>query len=157
MAFVTQRTNGGWEVRESVRTEKGPRSRTLASFKELTEDVVQQAQSRASGQIEKAELLRAAARAGAPVAPSQADGAAIELFAALEAGEHPRPALWRLMSEHVPRSLEPLSADALPVGEWVTATPRHRGETLVDLLGLADALPQRRRSPRLGFPRLNSG
>lgn len=143
-------------MRESHRTAAGPRTRTLVAFTSLDDDVIRRAQSRARGHLEKLDVRRAAAKAGAPVAPSAADAAAIGLFEALQNGDSPRPALWRLMAEHVPRGLQPLSAEGRAAAEWLSSTPEQRGEALVDLLSLADALPQRRRRSQLRFPRLES-
>ena len=68
MAYVVSSRPGRWEIRESHRTEAGPRARTLASFAELTEDVVSHAAERSSAPLEAEEIRRLARRAGAPVA-----------------------------------------------------------------------------------------
>ena len=41
MAFVVPSRRGSYEIRESQNTPKGPRSRTLVSFRELTEEVIE--------------------------------------------------------------------------------------------------------------------
>jgi hypothetical protein len=51
----------------------------------------------------------------------------------------------------------PASEAAHSVAEWMAATPAERGEALVDLLLLADALPSDGRTGKpLQFPRLDS-
>jgi hypothetical protein len=53
---------------------------------------------------------------------------------------------------------ERASPEALAAAQWVGATAAERGETLKDLLHLADSLPQmgRGKRPPLDFPRLES-
>src|SRR5262245_51871693 len=97
MAFVVSAKSGRFELRESANTPKGPRSRTLASFRELDRAVVEKAQERASKALDPAELRRAARRAGAPVARSPADMAARELIAELGKGREPHPILRRML------------------------------------------------------------
>ena len=41
MAFVVRRPKGRWEIRESFVGPSGPRARTLASFRVLSEDVIE--------------------------------------------------------------------------------------------------------------------
>jgi hypothetical protein len=166
MAFVVPTKAGRFEIRESRNTPRGPRSRTLASFKELDEAVIEKARERAEGKRPTAEELRAAAlRAGAPVAPHPADQAARDLLSRLAKSEAPSPMLRRLLIdalENPDRSDRPADAEATvsssarSVSEWIGASLRDRADTLEDLLLLADALPLRRRAADIGFPRLNS-
>jgi len=182
MAYVVARRSGGWELRESHATPRGPRSRTLAFFRSLTPDVIARAQRRSTRQLDAAELRRAAVRAGAPIPPaSLADGAAAELLAELAAGRPPRPTLGRLLLDGLEhrdgglpqRKADPRERDGeLPERDgrssgrlpdsvraaagWIAATPQRRGEALRDLLLLADRLPRRRRPPALVFPPLHS-
>jgi hypothetical protein len=160
MAFIVPTKRGTFEVRESRSTPKGPRSRTLASFDELTGEVIEKVRQRASKPPTAEELRSAARRAGAPVARSRADQAARELIARLGSGEAPEPRLRRLLDAKLQQDAgdaitppDPSSAMA----EWMAATPADRGKTLVDLLLLADALPHgARRGKPLLFPRLKS-
>jgi len=48
MAFVVPTKKGSFEIRESRSTAAGPRSRTLASFKELTDETIEKARARAA-------------------------------------------------------------------------------------------------------------
>lgn len=160
MAFIVPTKRGTFEVRESRSTPKGPRSRTLASFEELTDEVIEKAVQRASKPLNPDELRSAARRVGAPVARPAVDQAARELIAQLGMGREPEPRLRRLLTAKLERG----AADAITprdpssaVAEWMAATPADRGKTLVDLLLLADALPSGgRRGKPLLFPRLKS-
>jgi len=155
MASVTRHRSGAWELRESVRTEQGPRSRTLATFRTLTPEVVAHAQSRASHPLDPGELRRLAVRAGAPVAASPADRAAAELLRELDAGHRPRPALANVLGGALGVRAAP-SDSARAAAPWAAATPQERGETLRDLLLLGDRLPVRRLPERPRFPRIES-
>ena len=163
MAFIAHTKKGAFEIRESHATPKGPRSRTLASFKELDSGVLEKAQARATKPLIAEELREAALRAGAPVAPEPIDRAARELLGKLAKGQRPDPMLKRLLLdalESEDRSDRPsdpsatVSDAARSVSEWVGASPRERGDALADLLSLVDALPLRRRPETIGFPRL---
>jgi len=158
MAYVTSTKRGTFEIRESRSTPKGPRSRTLASFAELTDEVIEKARSKADKPPSREELIDAARRAGAPVARPAADQAARELIAALGKGKQPEPRLRRLLSAKLsddPKEAIAPSDPARAVAEWMASTPAERGKTLVDLLLLADALPHAaRRGKPLRFPRL---
>jgi hypothetical protein len=166
MAFVVPAKAGNFEIRESRNTTKGPRSRTLANFKELDEAVIEKARERAEGRPPSADELRVAAlRAGAPVAPAPADRAARNLLSHLAKSEAPSPMLRRLLIdalENPDRSDRPADAEATvsssarSVSEWIGASLRDRADALEDLLLLADALPLRRRAAVIGFPRLDS-
>ena len=155
MACITSRKNGRWELRESVSTERGPRSRTLASFRELTPQVLAHARARADHPLTEAEVVRAARRAGAPIAPDPVGERAAGLLADLVSGRRPRPALARLLRSALGEGGESPSHAELAVARWIGASAEERGETLRDLLLLADRLPApRRRRPR--FPRIAS-
>ncbi len=157
MAFVTPTKSGRYEIRESRSTPAGPRSRTLASFKELDEKAIEKASARAESPLDPAELRQAALRAGAPVAPSAINRATRELLAGLARGERPSPMLRRLLLDTLESpQREPVSDAARAATEWVDATPGERGEALADLLRLADAVPLRRRPPQSEFPHLHS-
>jgi hypothetical protein len=163
MAFIVPTRKGSFEIRESRSTPAGPRSRTLASFRELTDETVAKAQARAAKPLDPADLRAAALRAGAPVAAPPVDRAARELLGQLAKGRRPSPMLKRLLldalanEDRSDRPADPTAAvsdSARAVSEWVGTSPRERGEALEDLLLLADALPLRRRPEKIRFPRL---
>lgn len=99
MAFIVKGKAHSWEIRESHGTPRGPRSSTLATFAELTSEVIARARARAVTPLNAAALEGAARRAGAPVAEPAADRAARQLLAAAARGEQPRPGLARLVAE----------------------------------------------------------
>jgi hypothetical protein len=149
MAFVTPVRNGAFEVRESRATPDGPRSRTLASFRELDEATIAKVIERAENPPTREDLLQAALGAGATVAVSPVDGAARDLLRSLARGETPSPMHRRLL-------LEALDGDSVQAAEWLGVPAVERGEALEQLLLLTDAVPIRRRPATIDFPRLDS-
>ncbi|MHB8329816.1 MAG: hypothetical protein ACYDD6_09370, partial [Acidimicrobiales bacterium] len=75
MAYIVAK-RGRFEVRESLHTAKGPRSRTLTTFHVFDDQVLDRARDRARRPFDAATLRRAARKAGAPVAESNADSSA---------------------------------------------------------------------------------
>lgn len=154
MAYVTANRRGGFEVRESVATANGPRSRTLATFRRLDEDVVARARERARKPPSAEELREAALRAGAPVAAAPIDRAAAETVRRLAAGERVDPMLRRLLLDALGRQ-EPepeVSAAARAAREWIGVGLEERGEALREALQLVDALPDWRPTNSPGLP-----
>lgn len=163
MAFVVAKPRGVFEIRESRSTPDGPRSKTLASFRELTDETLEKAGRRTAESIDEGEIRRAARRVGAPVQATPADGSARVLISELGKGKRLDPTLRDLLLDLLgdgtaPRSSAPETGDAVrSVAAWMDSTPRERGNALVDLLLLADAVPSRgRRREPLEFPRLDS-
>jgi hypothetical protein len=155
MAYIAQRRNGSWEIRETRSTPDGPRSSTLASFRELTAEVIERAQTRAAKPIDAQEMRQAALRAGAPIEEPLADRAATQLLGELSIGRKPRRALRRLLADAVDSRDAGLSDAARAAQEWVAATPEQRGRTLRELLLLGDALPKHRQPDQIQFPRFD--
>lgn len=150
MAFVTANRQGRFEARESHATPDGPRSRTLATFRELDAATIEKIVERASRPTSREELVRAALRAGAPVAAPPVDEAARTTLRSIARGERPSPKLRRLL-------LDALNDDEVASAvEWLGTSAQERGEALRDLLLLTDAVPVRRRPKTIGFPRLDS-
>jgi hypothetical protein len=163
MAFVTRAKHDRFEIRESRSTPAGPRSRTLASFKELDEEAIEKARARAESPIDAEQLRQAALRVGAPVAPRPVDRAARELLSRLAKGEQPSPMAKRLLLATLespngdrPHGSTSISDTARSASEWIDASQTERGAALEDLLRLTDAVPLRRRPQAIGFPRLSS-
>ena len=67
MAYVVTRPRGRFEIRESVHTAQGPRSRSLANFAQLTDEVLATAGERASRPFDAQAVRASARRAGVPV------------------------------------------------------------------------------------------
>lgn len=164
MAYVVE-TKRGYEIRESRSTPKGPRSRTLATFKELSDEVIEKARDRAAKAPDPKELREAAIRVGAPLAEEPVDRAARETLRLVALGAAIDPMLRRLLLDALggverqasdTGSPAAVSDAARAASQWIGASLERRGAALVDLLGLADALPFESRSEEIDFPRLSS-
>jgi hypothetical protein len=165
MAYVVATKLGRFEVRESTSTPKGPRSRTLASFRELTAETVERVQASSERAPTAAELTRLALRAGAPVRGSELDEAAGETLRRIASGEQPDPKLRRLLIDALsspnengpPSESKTLVSDAArAASQWIGVGAEDRADALRELLELADALPIRLRPHEIGFPHLRS-
>jgi len=165
MAYVVATKPGRFEVRESASTASGPRSRTLASFRELTPEVVAKIRVRADKPPTAEELTRSALKAGAPVRGPELDQIAREALRRMANGERPDPMLRRLLldaltdEDRSDRPADPearISDAARAATQWIGVGAEERGNTLRELLDLADALPVRLRPHEIGFPRLKS-
>ena len=125
MAYAVARPGGRWELREACTTSRGPRSRTLASFRVLTDDVVERARKAATIAVSAEDLREAARRAGVPAEMSAADTAARILLAEMAAGRSPSPSLRRLLAARVGRGggrvREAAGGGAV---EWLASTAR---------------------------------
>ncbi len=152
MAYAVQRGHGRWELRESRQTPKGPRARTLASFRTLTPDVAEHALARAEGRVSAADLRRAATRAGAPVSLSAAEDAGATLLAELSAGRGPSAATRRLLADALGSADRAPSDAERAAAPWIGVSARERGLALRDLLLLADRLPAPARGAAVSFP-----
>ena len=148
MAYVVARPGRRYEVRESATTPRGPRSRTLATFVTLDDDVLARARERAGGELDTDALLRSARKVGAPVSvgTSAADAAARALLAELHAGRTPTGILATALEDALATARESRRRRTLPdpvraAMAWAGATLAERGEALRDLLLLADRLP----------------
>lgn len=156
MTYVVARKTGGYELRESLATERGPRSRTLASFRELTPEAVERGLARARTSLDASQVHEAARRAGAPI-KAGAGSAAAQLVGELRPSAQLAPGLRRALLDGLGVELrEPLSASERAAAQWLGQSPRRRGEALRDLLSLTDRLPARRGADRLRFPRIDS-
>jgi hypothetical protein len=159
MAYVARRKNGRFEIRESVTTPTGPRSRSLATFGTLTDDVLDRAVARAQTPFDRAAVRLAARRAGAEVALRPVDDLAARLLAELARGERPTPALTNLLVAALTSDVPPGDSPDQPLPDlvrWIAASAEERGQTVRELLGLADAFPAWQRPERSAFPRFGS-
>jgi hypothetical protein len=158
MASVVPNRNGRWEIRESRSTPSGPRSRTLASFRELDDDVLAHASERAERPFDAKAVTAAARRAGASVSHPPAEAAARSLLTSLAHGDSITPGLAGAIVEMLQgkHSVAKLSPEALAAAEWAGETAADRGRTLFQLMQFTDALPLRDKGD-LAFPGLGPG
>lgn len=123
-------------MRESLHTPKGPRARSLANFKVLTDDVLAAAAARAKRPFDASAVLTSGRRAGAQVATTTGGGRGGRVSSRLFVERSRR--LATAFQQPPPRPTDP-------------------GAALIDLLGFADAVT-RHRPPRpfepLVFPAL---
>ena len=157
MAYVARRPKGRFEIRESVHTPKGPRSRSLATFTVLDDDVLGRAAAASTSPLVADEVRASARRAGATIAPSAANDYGRRLLRELRAGHRPSPGLRRLLLDALREERAPRLDAGDSIADWVGASADERGEALRDLLALTDQLPQPRgRRTALTYPRLDS-
>jgi hypothetical protein len=163
MAFVVPTKRGRFEVRESRSTPNGPRSRTLVSFKEMDDEVIEKAIARSAKPLDPSELRSSALRAGAQVALPEVDQAGRKTLRSLSRGARLDPMTRRLLLDALGNwgradeaSSEEISDTARAASQWIGSDPEERGQALCDLLELADAFPVRLRPAEISFPRLRS-
>ncbi len=157
MAYVVKGKGRLWEIRESRSTARGPRSRTLATFDELSPDVVERALQRANSRTDAEQIERAARRAGAPVALPKVDRAARDLLAELARGARPRGVIVRLVVELTGGAHADVSDAARAAAPWAATSLAERAAAIKDLLLLTDALPPPKTRRVERFPRIDSG
>jgi hypothetical protein len=164
MAYVVATKPGRYEVRESVSTPKGPRSRTLVGFRELTAETIERVRDKSEKPPTGEELTRLALRAGAPIRGSELDSAVSETLRRLASGEQPDPKLRSLLIDALSQEPEDqqaasrkvISDAARAATQWIGVSSEDRANALRELLELSDALPIRLRPHEIGFPRLRS-
>ena len=150
------------EIRESVSTPRGPRSRVLASFSgALTPDVLARAARKATRPFDAWALAQRAAEEGFQVCSIPREPEARALLARLRRSDRIDPRLVTLLREALGRvEAEPLPEALTDVADWIGASDRDRGVALHDLLRLTDRIlqstPERRRPPQPDFPRFSS-
>jgi len=155
MAFVIKRRDGRYEIRESVTTPRGPRSRSLATFRELSDAVLDRAASRAATHFDRDRIATRARELGAPRDPRATARLGWQLLSELHAG-HALPAV---LAEALAAQIglrESVPDTVAPLLDWIGVGPRERGEALRDLLRVTDRLPARTGRPRKPFPRIAS-
>jgi len=162
VAYLARRPGGRFDIRESVLTARGPRSRTLATFRgALTSEVLERAGRRATRPLDLDRLRARAAGLGIPVSERRHDRAARELLAALRSGARLDPGLAHLLREAL--AAQPASPPPAPlreVAEWIGADDAQRGRALRDLLRVSDRIVRSREPVRereaVRFPRIRS-
>lgn len=156
MAFVVARRDGRFEIRESVATPRGPRARTLATFRELSDETLEHAEARATSPFDRDRVALRALELGAPRSAGATARLGWRLLAELESGHDVPPVLAGALATRLAHGAA-VPPDTLgPLSDWFGASPQERGDALRDLLRLTDRIP--RRPPRRGrrFPRIAS-
>lgn len=157
MTYIVSRQDGRHEIRESVSTPRGPRSRTLATFRRLTDEVLDHAESRALTRFDRDAVRQRAEARRVPVDPPNT---VLAVRRILEDLIHDRPlpaglvgALRQELDRHGPVDLPDTFA---PATEWLGVSAAARGDALRDLLRMTDRLPMRKRPDPPTFPRIRS-
>ena len=155
MAYIVARPGRSFEIRESIATKDGPRARTLATFRTLSDAVLERARARARRHFD---VERIRARAAELAIPSDDSAAtyARSLIGELRRGAQLPPAIVRALRHELPEVQMPIPDTLDGADEWIGVDDSVRGRALRDLLDLADRLPQKARPPKSGFPRITS-
>ncbi len=162
MAYLVRRSPARFDIRESVTTPDGPRSKTLATFQgALTPEVLDEAERSATRPFERHRLEARARALGVPVTERREDRAAREMLAALRSGVAIDPVLIALLKQRLDElPAAPVPSSLAEVSDWVGANEAERGTALRDLLRLSDRIVRSRRSvrtrPHVPFPRFRS-
>lgn len=157
MAFIVSRPNGTWEARESFRTEAGPRSRSLATFRELSPQVIQRIVERVSKPLDIEDLRQRALRAGVPTATG-VDRLSARVAREITLDGPPSRSRSILLTDAL-RDKSELPHHLARMKLWAGATDDERADALADLLRASRAFPpvdweKRDRRPR--FPRIET-
>lgn len=163
MPYLVRRGAHRIEIRESLATSRGPRSRLLASFREpLSPDVLERAGALAARPFDPRALLRRARAAGVAVVERAREPEARALLARLHRRDPLDPVFAVALREALGRQPEASLPEAFAdVVEWVGASAAQRGAALRELLDLygritASRSPPSRRRKRPRFPRFSS-
>ena len=145
MAYLVRRPGGSIQIRESVRTERGPRSALLASFhNDLDDQVLDQADRKAGRPLDREGLI-AKARALGVGWSSSSSSAARQLVKRLRLGRSLDPVLVGLLRGSLSDMPETQLPDDLDeASDWVGATDEERATALQGLLRLRDAIVRSR-------------
>jgi hypothetical protein len=148
MAYVYVRRSGRVEIREAVSTPRGPRSRTLASFRgPLDDDILERAQLAATRPFDPTALRTRAAELGVPLAAAYADPR--DLIARLRRGTRIDPVLATVLRSHLEGAVcAPIPDELEDVVEWIGASDSERGRALRDVLRLYDTITRSREPVR---------
>jgi hypothetical protein len=150
MAYLYIRKSGRVEIREAHSTPRGPRSRTLASFKgTLTEQHLDRAESASTHTLDRSALCARAKELGIPTERSRAGSHARRLTAQLRQGARLDPVLVGVLREQLDGCESAPLPDALAdVVEWLGASDQERGRALRDVLRLYDRIRRSRDAVR---------
>ena len=161
MAYLYRRRNGRIEIREAHSTPRGPRSRTLASFRgALTGEHLDRAESASARAFDRDAICSRAVELGIPIVRSSADSHARALIAQLRGGARLDPVLVGVLREQLEGGESaPVPDDLADVIEWIGASDHERGRALRDVLRLYDSIARSRDAVRereaARFPRFD--
>ncbi|MBW1687853.1 MAG: hypothetical protein JRS35_22690 [Deltaproteobacteria bacterium] len=161
MAYLVRRPGGKLQIRECMRTRRGPRSRMLASFRgALNDQVLGQAARKAVRPFDREDLIAKAQAMGVGWT-SSTNVAARQLVRRLRRGRTLDPVLVGLLRKSLADMQETELADDLDeAADWVGTSDEERGAALRGLLRLSDAIVRSRDapSPRDGeaYPHIDS-
>jgi hypothetical protein len=146
MTYLYLRKSGRVEIREAHSTPRGPRSRTLASFRgALTDEHLDRAESASTRPFDREALLRRAAELAVPIERASADSDARSLVARLRSGARLDPVLAGALREQLDdRASAPVPDELADVIEWIGASDHERGLALRDVLRLYDTIARSR-------------
>lgn len=162
VASLHQRRDGRAEIRETVTTERGPRSRTLAIFRgALGPEVFERAEARATRPVDRDALIERAERLGIRTTARREDREVRAFLRALRHDVPMSPALVRAAKDALARIDVPaVPAWIAEVAEWIGAGEAERGEALRGLVRvygrIAQSRPPRRQRSARRFPRFRS-
>ncbi len=161
MAYLVRQASGTVQIRESVRTDRGPRSRMLASFRgALNDHALDQAARKALRPLDREDVIAKAQTMGIGWTLSTSV-AARQLVKRLRRRPSLDPVLVGLLRKSLSDMMETELADDLDeAADWVGTSDEERGATLRGLLRLSDAIVRSRDalSPRRAepYPLINS-
>jgi hypothetical protein len=150
MAYLYVRKMGRTEIREAYSSARGPRSRTLVSFRgPLRPEHLDRAEAAARRPFDREAIRRRARELGIAVEEPCADPAARELLAHLRRGAALDPRLAALVRDRLAAvPAEPISEELADAAEWVGASELERGRALRDVLRLYDQIARSREPVR---------
>jgi hypothetical protein len=151
MATIIKRPDGRIEIRESAWTPQGPRSRTLAIARALTDELLDHAAERATRPLDRERLIDRARALGIHHSRTTQPDAVPALVERARAA-----ALWPTHARALRTLLRgsddvPLPDHLEAMTEWMGADAEARGRALVDLLKLTEAVMQHRPESRRVF------
>ena len=138
MAYLVRRGSDRTEIRESVSTEQGPRSRCLIGFRgPLTPSVLARAAALARRPFDPRALARRARAVGIEVVERSREPEARALLARLRRDDPMDAGMAALLRDALSsQSQEPVPEELEDVADWVGASASARGTALRQLLDL---------------------
>lgn len=156
MSYVVARPDGRFEIRESIHTPRGPRARTLASFRTLDDATLDHAEARATRPFDRARVITRALDRGAHYRPPSPATLAAQLLRSLASGGRLPLTLAQALRDQIGTVDGRLPDSIPPLFDWIGASSGERGQALRELLRMTDRLPPPRRRRERRFPRIHS-